>query len=426
VTAEIAILNKSAVALAADSAVTIQAQSGQKIYNTVNKLFGLSKYHPVGVMIYGSADLTGVPWETIIKLFRRHLGRRSRPRLEDYAEELKKFLTGNTTLFPATAQAQALRSRVMSGLVPLISQARNRAKARKEPVEQTLEAMCRLGQKRLDEYPFLVGYGPADVEAILDRHADTLRDVWDNAVADLPLSPELTSVIKRVVALFLCKAHDDGERCGIVIAGFGEEDVFPALVSFHAHYVSEDRLLVSDENTSRVTFEDLGWVIPFAQKELVSAFMEGIDPSHKRYVATAVRELLVEEYPKLVAESFSTVTGLDSVALKDKLAEVGAGAFEAFEARTQEHRNEHYVQPITWAVSFLPKDELAALAESLVNLTSLKKRVTMDPETVGGPVDVVVISKGDGLVWMKRKQYFRPELNPHFFTNYFREVKDGE
>jgi hypothetical protein len=36
---------------------------------------------------------------------------------------------------------------------------------------------------------------------------------------------------------------------------------------------------------------------------------------------------------------------------------------------------------------------------------------------------VVVISKGDGLIWMRRKHYFRPELNPHFFTNYFREAQ---
>ena len=50
-TAEIAIMNKTAIALAADSAVTIGR--GKKIFNTVNKLFTLSKYHPVAIMIYG-------------------------------------------------------------------------------------------------------------------------------------------------------------------------------------------------------------------------------------------------------------------------------------------------------------------------------------------------------------------------------------
>jgi hypothetical protein len=40
---------------------------------------------------------------------------------------------------------------------------------------------------------------------------------------------------------------------------------------------------------------------------------------------------------------------------------------------------------------------------------------------VAGPIDVAVISKGDGLVWIKRKHYFKPELNYHFFENYYRE-----
>ena len=63
----------------------------------------------------------------------------------------------------------------------------------------------------------------------------------------------------------------------------------------------------------------------------------------------------------------------------------------------------------------LPKEELAEMAETLVNLTSFKRRVTPEAETVGGPIDVAVISKGDGLVWIKRKHYFVPELNPRYF-----------
>jgi len=70
-------------------------------------------------------------------------------------------------------------------------------------------------------------------------------------------------------------------------------------------------------------------------------------------------------------------------------------------------------------VEAMPKSELASLAEALVNLTSLKRKVSLDVETVGGPVDVAVISKGDGLIWIQRKHYFKSELNHQFFANYF-------
>ena len=44
----------------------------------------------------------------------------------------------------------------------------------------------------------------------------------------------------------------------------------------------------------------------------------------------------------------------------------------------------------------------------------------MQAETVGGPIDVAVISKGDGFIWIKRKHYFEGDMNPQFFANYFR------
>ena len=77
-------------------------------------------------------------------------------------------------------------------------------------------------------------------------------------------------------------------------------------------------------------------------------------------------------------------------------------------------------------VHMLPKDELAAMAESLINLTSFKRRVSMEEETVGGPIDVAVISKGDGFIWIKRKHYFDRELNQQFFANYYKEIENDE
>jgi hypothetical protein len=112
-TAEIAIMNKTAIALAADSAVTI---GEQKIYNTVNKLFMLSKYHPVGLMIYGSSELMGVPWETIVKIYRKNLSKKRFDTLEEYALDFINFLDNNDTLFPESIQALYFFSNIVGFL----------------------------------------------------------------------------------------------------------------------------------------------------------------------------------------------------------------------------------------------------------------------------------------------------------------------
>lgn len=72
-TAEVVILNKSAAVLAADSAVTIQAGGTRKMYNSASKIAMLSREPPIGAIVYGRADLLGVPWESIKRMYHDHL-----------------------------------------------------------------------------------------------------------------------------------------------------------------------------------------------------------------------------------------------------------------------------------------------------------------------------------------------------------------
>ena len=66
-TSEVAVMNRLAVALAADSAVSVSSGRRRKVFNTANKLFMLSSHHPVGIMVYSNGSLMGVPWEVLIK-----------------------------------------------------------------------------------------------------------------------------------------------------------------------------------------------------------------------------------------------------------------------------------------------------------------------------------------------------------------------
>ena len=93
-TAEVAILNTHGVAIASDSATTVRfGNNEQKIFNSANKVFTLSKYHPVGIMIYNNANYMGIEWEIIIKEYRRILGKKSFKTLFEYANDFIKFIS---------------------------------------------------------------------------------------------------------------------------------------------------------------------------------------------------------------------------------------------------------------------------------------------------------------------------------------------
>jgi len=99
-TAEIVLMNKESVALATDSAVT----TGEKIFPSANKLFTLSKYQPVGIMVYGNAIFMGIPWETIIKVYRKKLGKKHFSTLEEYANNFIEFLDNGNSMFHDSVQ----------------------------------------------------------------------------------------------------------------------------------------------------------------------------------------------------------------------------------------------------------------------------------------------------------------------------------
>ena len=72
-TAIVGVLNSQGIAIAADSAVTVSGNNVKKVYNRSNKIFTLSKFHPIGISIYNRADYMGMPLETIIKMYRKQL-----------------------------------------------------------------------------------------------------------------------------------------------------------------------------------------------------------------------------------------------------------------------------------------------------------------------------------------------------------------
>lgn len=205
----------------------------------------------------------------------------------------------------------------------------------------------------------------------------------------------------------------------MVITGFGKKETFPTLTSFACEIAVNNKLKYKETNNVDLS-KTSSAIIPFAQGDMVCTFMEGVDPNYIKTFDGYLSELF-DKYPEQIAAGISQLNDGEKNQLTEKLRGFGHYLLKDCFAKMIDYRKQNHIDPIIFAISVLPKDELAAMAESLVHLTSLKRRISMDAETVGGPIDVAVISKGDGFVWIKRKHYFRPELNPFFLANYFNQ-----
>lgn len=439
-TAEIAIMNRTGVALAADSAVSIATSSGNtKIYNS-NKLFMLSKYRPVGVMIYGNADLMTVPWETIIKLYRKDLADRSYKTLREHAENFIDFIKNTSTLFPAEDQEDhvyltALRvfSKVKKQIDARVKQATlsGTPKISTTQLGKIADETIERNKVIIETYPRLTLVPVGYERRILSRYYKIIQQAIDECFKNYPFaSSSARRQLRRIGATLFVRdlfelRDSTGNRIlpfsGLVIAGFGEDEVYPSLISYQMEGVADDVLKYKEDfETSIGSGQWAASLAPFAQKEMVHGFMDGATPEYRQVLKGALDELF-DKYPERISKRFKGMSKKKKADLVNDLKADGADLLNKFWDAMNEWTKKTNSDPILDTIEVLPLTELASMAESLVNLTSFKRRVTLRvPETVGGPIDVAVISKGDGFIWINRKHYFEAESNPHFFDNYYR------
>jgi len=429
-TSEIAIMNKEAIALASDSAVTAMSESGEKIFTSVNKLFALSKYHPVGIMIYGSATFMGVPWETIIKVYRNNLGEKSFNTLEEYAMDFISFLDNGNPMFPDFVQEEYLRnyiyeyfnfirSKIVEKVHSVIDE---EGGILDEDIEKIVSETIAEHYEKLEKVDNIPSIPSNFSENIIKKYSAIIDKAIKDIFEELPISEIHYNQLRKISGNLFSKFPEDVRDdtiSGVVIAGFGEKDIFPSLISFYLDGVIENKLKYKKHISAKIDYETDAVIVPFAQREMVITFMEGIDPLYI-VVEEDYLSQIFKEYAEIVVEYLDKYTTEEKNELKAKLIDIGNQILEDLKGRLEKFRHETYISPITSVVSMLPKDELAAMAESLVNLTSLKRKFSMESETVGGPIDVAVISKGDGFIWIKRKHYFKAEQNPQFFANYYK------
>lgn len=421
-------MNKIGVALAADSAVTLGGAEG-KIYTSADKLFQLSTHAPVGIMVYGSTNFVGVPWETIIKIFRKMLGGRTYVNIEGYANRFINFLKNNPSMFSPSLQINEAKNLLMILLLSIRDDMREMLKEveqtdSKISVEKIKETTSKVIKdeieivRKQERIPGL----PKQIRATLRRKiGPSIKSMQKEIFAKLPMTPNAKRVLFTMCIEVLTRAALSPHYSGVVIAGFGEKEYTPTLLEIVIDGMIENRPRYLMQKKAVIDNNTISSIIPFAQKEVVYTFMEGIDPRLEDMIHATTRFLFLGVVDSIIKEAKEWGAKVNRKRQREIKGAVKKLLEDLFKEWKSERRKVHW-GPVTTIVSALPKDELAAMAESLVNLTKFRRRVSTEKETVGGPIDVAVITKGDGFIWVKRKHYFEPSLNPRTMGRYLKEV----
>lgn len=411
-TAELVVMNKIALCMAADSAVTIESYDRhgptEKVFNSALKLFSLSKHHPVALMFYNSVELGGLPMEVITKQFRKHLGSTECDSLYDYCDRLISFVDSNKSMFPDAREAEVIKRIVFRHAFD-VRQFGNNSKDRRNEID-------RLIQHQANE-SYSTNFDDKFARICKRIYKPLIDGIFDMVFSSIP-SKGLKAAFLESAILLLTRSSNIPNYSGVVIGGFGKGDMLPKMRQYTFDTMVCGRLKYKHEKDVEVDERNPSSIVTVAQSDVVQTVLEGVDPD---YSLKFYREA-VEMLKNAAAEIINNISELDKQT-KDKYIKASSTSFtkefQDFVRQMNDHRRTNHTYPILSAIAAMPLGELAAVAETMINVTHMKRRMSLRTETVGGPIDIAIISKGDGLIWIKRKHYFDPDLNRPYFTRYF-------
>ena len=422
-TCEVAVANRLGIALAADSAATFtQSDTGARTYATgANKIFQLTEFDPVGCMIFNNSALSGIPWELVIKAYRAQCAI-SLATIQTYCDDFVDFVGGTRSsgLLPASVREQSTFFSVSVATNQVIERLSEAISLRVKNGETAVAVGDELYQRAMGAFQNTPIQAPLTNEDLISvkqqfegfLHATVTSELEAPARASMKEGISVPRVAEMIIETLFRAPFEILARIytGIVIAGFGQEQHLPSCVSVRIFGFIGGKLLcqAGDGFTVEHTGRDC-YIQPFATRSMVETFLVGASSDVYGYVNRHFHEATFQ-----VCRDQALASGqeISDVEIEARVKHAANGFMNGW---ANDVTNAHYV-PLLKVVGGLSLEEIGELADTLVMLESLKEKVTYRTQSVGGPVDVALITKADGLVWIKRKLYFDASLNHRYLA----------
>jgi hypothetical protein len=427
-TAELGLLNKSNVILAADSAVTIGAHN--KVFNTANKLFPLSNFEPVGIMIYNNSEWMGIPLEIIIKSYTKQLNDTSFSTLEEYRNDFIKFIKLNFKKFFNDEQIkEIIEFRLYSVLGDItdfleedLNEEINELQSKKEDFNLLelkekvfFELIDKLSNYKDDILPEFSDY-------TLDQFKLEYKKVIEKILPGFFASINIKKNQKLTQRIYKCLYHelvcvfsDDEDFSGLVVAGYGFDEIFPSISEIKLGEIISNKLRYQVADTQSINNNLTALICPFAQRDMVDTFVKGINP----VFFESLEDILFENIKQTIEEIKKEIPDIDKVLITQKLLKIIPKTLKSLEKKSYDTHTKLIVK----SISYLRKEDLIEFAESLINLTSIKRKTSSELQSVGGPIDIAVITKHEGFIWIKRKENIDRKYNSAYFNREFKKLQ---
>jgi hypothetical protein len=375
-------------------------------------------------MIYNNAEIMSTPWETVISLYREQAKGRALDSVSTYAEDFMEFLSGNPDLFPAEHQDTEF-FKVVAVVYTVLAEEFD------YQVQKFQQAHAGGLRDHISSiFEFVVGEMHADYQRCpddsprgdlpcfpkgmaeqvrrryggeIDQLIQSLTGSLKNEHPALAVSEETKTRLREIAVFAVVKDAFFEHYTGVVFAGFGAKEKFPSMRSYLCSSVVLGILKRKRDRQADIGADSGPVFQPFAQDRMIRTFLTGMDQYLRMFVYSETLKLSRGLVADIVGRTPNLNDAQKTAIFRDYSNNNLAAAVNEFFRSVDNYQYAVHTRPILRAINSLPKKELGETAASLIKLNSFQQKVMHSVETVGGPIDVAVITRNGGLEWKREK-----------------------
>jgi hypothetical protein len=405
-TSQIVLMNKIGLAVASDSSLTMTRGDNRRTYASAEKIFPLDKNHKVAILHSGTVEFMEHPFEVLLTEWAKSL-QRPFASLDEYADSFCNWLSHRQDLFPEEYQSSFFQDLLTEYFLDVRRAILNDLEeAEIDSDSWGLEStLAKVNQLLESDVEYLDGL--ADLEGLNSKWAEsrfqTVQQAIQSAIEyvfdDVPRN-ELSDVKYKEIAIKVLykRIYSSDFDARLAFVGYGEKSIYPKHIWIDFQGVVGDKPRYRRES-KEVSTSMSSSLYTHAQDEAIYTFLGAYHRSFFNIARNFQRESL-EKLVEFITDKIkleiddNTRESLDSF-IQERYLAIG----EEFEKVSRRD----FVDPFLSTLSGLPSTSLGKMAENLIELQILRQSSQAIQDTVGGPVDVAVITLDKGFEWFRHK-----------------------
>jgi len=416
-TTEVITMNRYGVALAADSAITVD---DRKVYNTGNKIFPLGNNHQVAIMTYGKGHLMNVPWSVIINTFGNFLPHEPLQSVEQYVEQFLHYMNNYDyeELMSSELEGNFVKELLYTKIDYLISCCKKMHRQifkehyKKLTMEQSqhiynqkMEMMLRKIVKQYETKPFYEPFSEDDFKWLTEIYSDQLLKYLHEEMLSCFRTKEICKHMLMIAYHSLLRKNEI-YRANLVFVGYGQKNLLPEMITVEVGTKINGKLKykLNDEQKYKMDMFSPGKIFTFGRSRMIKNFLSGIHPEMEDYLFDRLNEKLAnipDEIKQLMSHYLPDQLILTEVTktVEKKLINI----YYTLQEDVLVDKQNHFVNPIESLITAMPPQDLGDIAGKLVAIEIFKSKLSKHVEKTTGPIDVATITKDVGFNWVRGK-----------------------